>query len=104
VAVRSLADGDAAMKFSAPRNGRAEMQHYFADLAEQWEMLEFHADEIICEGDRVVMLGRCAWRCRATGKVAQSPVAQFWRFRDGLAVEFFDFYDTARAFAAAAPD
>ena len=102
--VRSLAGGNPAMKFSATRYGRDAMAHYFTELAEQWEMLEFHADEFISEGDRVAMQGHCAWRCRATGKTAESPIVHIWRFRDGLAVELSEFYDTARAFAAAVPD
>jgi ketosteroid isomerase-like protein len=101
--LRSLADGAPAMKFSAPRRGRSEVEQYFAELAEQWEMLEYHIDEFITEGDRIAALGHCAWRFRATGKTAESPVAHFWRFRNDLAVEYFEFYDTARAFAAATP-
>jgi len=104
VVLRSIARGEPAMKFSATRRSRAEVGQYFAELAEQWEMLEFHAEEFIAQGDRVVMLGHCAWRFRATGKTAESPVAHVWRFRDGEAVEYFEFYDTARAFAAAIPD
>ncbi|MDR3636997.1 MAG: nuclear transport factor 2 family protein [Isosphaeraceae bacterium] len=104
VVLQSLASGDPAMKFSATRRGRIEAEQYFAELAEQWEMLEFHAEEFIAERDRVVMLGRCAWRFRATGKTVESPIAHIWRFHNGQAIEFFEFYDTARAFAAAVPD
>lgn len=103
VVLRSLGGGDPAMKFSITRRGRVEAQNYFAELAEQWEMLEFRADEFIAQDDRVVMLGQCAWRFRATGKTAESPIAHIWTFRDGQAVDFIEFYDTARAFAAAVP-
>lgn len=104
VVLRSVARGEPAMKFSATRRGFAEVERYFAELAEQWEMLEYHVDEYIAEGDRVVALGHCAWRFRATGKTAESPLAHIWRFRDGLVVDYFEFYDTATAFTAAIPE
>jgi ketosteroid isomerase-like protein len=86
------------------RRGRAELEHYFAAIAKDWEMIHYAAEEFISEGDRVVMVGRCAWRHRTTGKEVQSPLAHVWRFRDGKAVEYFEFYDTAKAFAAARAD
>ena len=57
-------------------------------------------DEYIAQGDRVVVIGRMAWRNRATGKVAETPKLDVWRLRDGKAVDFVEFYDTARAAAA----
>jgi ketosteroid isomerase-like protein len=32
-----------------------------------------------------------------------TPKVDVWRFRDGKAVEFSEFYDTAQAYAAAQP-
>src|SRR5262245_60585938 len=104
VRVRSLADGAAGMEFSAPRTGKAALAGYFSSLHAGWEMLYYAADEFVADGDRVVVFGRCAFRNRRTGKTAETPVIHRWRFRDGLAVEFSEFYDTARAFAAATPD
>ena len=45
VVLRSVADGAPGMEFSAPRRGRAELQHYFAGLARDWEMIHYTADE-----------------------------------------------------------
>ncbi|MGL4462541.1 MAG: nuclear transport factor 2 family protein [Planctomycetia bacterium] len=45
-----------------------------------------------------------AYRHRETGKIAESPKADVVRFRDGQIVEFFEFFDTARALAATRPD
>jgi ketosteroid isomerase-like protein len=101
--MRSIADGAPGMEFSAPRRGRAEVEHYFAGLARDWEMIFYSADEFIAEGDRVVVLGRCRYRFKATGKEVESPIVNVWRFRDGKAVEFFETYDTARALAATRP-
>src|SRR5262245_33826999 len=87
VVVRPLAGGTAGMEFSAARRGRAGAEEYFSSLRDDWEMIYYTTEELIAEGDRVAMLGRCAWRHRKTGKTAESPIAAFWRFRGGLAVE-----------------
>lgn len=100
----SLADGAEGMEFSAGRKGKEATREYFAKLAEDWEMISYRADEFIVEGDRVVVFGHCAFKNRKTGKIADSKVVQRWRFIDGLAAEFFEFYDTAKAFAAATPE
>jgi uncharacterized protein len=100
VTLRSVADGAPEMEFSVARHGKDGVREYFAGLDRDWEMLFYHADEFVADGDRVVMIGRCGWRHKGTGKEVESPIAGYWKFRDGKAVEYFDFYDTARAFAA----
>ena len=66
-------------------------------------MMEFEVDHFVSQGDRVVMmLGRCAWKYRKTGKVVWTQKADSWRFENGKAVEFFEFYDTAQVLAAIA--
>ena len=101
--LRSAADGAPGMEFSATRAGRAAVLDYFAGLAADWEMLHYTADEFVAERDRVVVIGRCGWRHRRTGKGVESPVVSLWRFRDGKAVECFEMYDTAKAIAATRP-
>ena len=53
-------------------------------------------------GDRVVVLSRCTWRYKRTGKVVSTPKADSWRLADGKAVEYFEYYDTAQVHAAVA--
>ena len=65
-------------------------------------MIEYVTEHFIAQGDRVVMLGRCAWRYKKTGKVVSTPKADVWRMADGKAVEFFEYYDTAQVHAAVA--
>jgi ketosteroid isomerase-like protein len=102
--MRSVADGAPGMEFSAPRKGKDTVQHYFYALAADWEMVHYTAEEFYVDGDRVMTYGHCSFRNRKTGKVAESAVLNRWRFHNGLAVEFFEIYDTAKAFAAATPD
>ena len=66
--LRSLGDGAQELEFSAPRDGKDQMRGYFASLERDWEMLFFHADEFVADGDRVVMIGPCGWKHRRTGK------------------------------------
>ncbi len=102
--MRSVADGGPDMAFAAPRKGKAAAHDYFSALQADWEMVHHTPEEFLVDGDRVAMFGRCAFRNRKTGKIADTLVVNRWRFRDGLAVEYFELFDTARAFAAATPD
>jgi ketosteroid isomerase-like protein len=104
VELRSAGEGASGMEFSAPRKGKATLEHYFTALHADWEMVHFTAEEFVTEGDTVVVFGRCAWKHRRTGKTAETFVINRLRFRDGLVTEFTEFYDTAKAFAAATPD
>ena len=76
----------------------------FPRLHADWEMIYHSADRFLVDGDHVVVIGACSWRYRPTGKAVESPIVQHWQFRDGLAVEYFEMYDTAKAFAATRPD
>jgi ketosteroid isomerase-like protein len=104
VTVRSIAEGSHGLKFSAPRAGRASVEQYFRDVAADWEMVFFRTEDFVAEGDRVVMIGRCAWKHRRTGRSVESAITHLWRFRGAQVVEFLEFFDTAAAAAAAAPD
>jgi ketosteroid isomerase-like protein len=89
------------MEFTRACRSKEEVQTYFQELGKDWELLSYNADEFIAQGDRVVMLGSCEWKHRATGKIAKSPKADVHRLRDGKVVDFMEFYDTAVALAAA---
>jgi hypothetical protein len=66
-------------------------------------MIFYRIDEFIAQGDRVVAIGSTSWRNKATGKVVLTPKADIWRMKNGKAVQFSEFYDTARLIAAAQP-
>jgi uncharacterized protein len=83
-------------------NARAELGQYFEGLARDWEMIEYKVDQFVAQGDRVVMLGRCAWRHKNSGKVVNTPKVDSWRFADGKAVEYYEYFDTAQVYAAVA--
>ncbi len=92
----SLADGCKGAEFTRERNGIAEVQNYFEELAGAWEMVRFCADEFVCENDRVVMIGSCAWKHRGSGNTIDTPKIDIWKTRNGKIIEFHEYYDTAK--------
>ena len=85
---------------------KAEAAEYFAALARDWEMLDYVVDQFIADGefgDDVVMIGRCAWRHRASGAVVDTPKIDIWHFEFGKATRFTEMFDSlgfARAVGA----
>ena len=79
----------------------ALLRSSFAEMLKAWTMLEFTPTEFVAQGDVVIMRGQMRWENKTTRKVFSSPKLDFWRFRDGKAVEFFEYFDTAGAQAAA---
>ena len=100
IAFGSLAQGPAGARYLTAFQERNALKEYFAGLARDWEMLEFVTEHFVAQGDRVVVLGRCAWKFKKTGKVVETPKADSWRFKDGKAVEYYEYYDTAQVHAA----
>ncbi len=100
----SLADGASDMAFTRSRSGRSEIIDYLKGLTNEWSMIFYRIDEYVAQGDRVVAIGSTAWRNKLTGKIAETPKIDLWRMQDGKVVEFSEFYDTARLFAAATPE
>jgi ketosteroid isomerase-like protein len=103
VRLTSLASGAPAVPFTAPSDGRDQVMAYLEGLTRDWEMVFCDVDDFVAQGDRVVAIGRTAWRHRGTGKVTETPKIDVWRIQNGKAVEFAEFYDTAGMYAAATP-
>jgi ketosteroid isomerase-like protein len=101
VEFRSLAGGAERMEFTRTSTCKDEVKRYFAELTSQWEMKHYVIDEYIAQGERVVALGTCSFKNKKTGKILETPKADFHRFRDGKICEFFELYDTAQAISCA---
>lgn len=101
IKLTSLAKGAAPLEFTATRHGAEELKGYLDGLLADWTMNHQHFDDFIGDGDRVAAIGHCSWTNKRTGKVLETAKVDIWRFRDGKAVEFHEFYDTAGAMAAA---
>ena len=101
VQFKSIADGAPGMEFTKTRNSKQDLIGYFTDLASEWSMIHFTADEFVADGDRVIMIGNCGWKHQRTGKEVETPKVDIMRLKDGKIIEFFELYDTAKAIAAA---
>jgi len=101
VKFRSLAEGTKPMEFTCTSSCKSDVERYFAGLTEDWQMNYYRMDEYIAQGDRVVALGSCSFKHKKTGKILETPKADFHKFRDGKICEFFELYDTAQALGVA---
>jgi ketosteroid isomerase-like protein len=99
----SVPRGAAPLEFAGQYKGKSSLRGYFDALLADWEMVHYTIDEYVAQGDVVVARGSCAWTNKKTGKTADTPKVDFWRFRNGKAVEFYEYFDTACAAAAATP-
>src|SRR5262245_17550569 len=97
----SLPEGAPAVVFAKRYTNRAALRGYFDGLLADWEMIHYTVNEFVAQDERVFVRGSTAWRHKRTGKDVETPKVDFWRFRDGKAVEFYEYFDTARVIAAA---
>ena len=100
----SLPRGAAPMQFASHYDNREVLRGYFKELLDQWSMNFYDVRQFVAQGDTVVMQGVCSWTHKGTGKTCETPKVDIWRFRNGKAIEFYELFDTAAAFAAATPD
>lgn len=97
----SIPRGAEPVAFATQYDDRIALRGYFAGLLSDWTMQYYKIDEFVAQGDAVFARGSCAWTNRRTGKLAETPKVDFWRFKDGKAVEFYEYFDTACVIAAA---
>jgi len=102
IEMRSVLTADLPDDLAATRRSLAGALEYFQTLARDWEMIEFRPERFVDGGDDVVMVGRCAWRNRATGRVVDTPKVDIWHFENGKAVSFLEMFDSL-AFVRAIP-
>ena len=69
-----------------PIKSKKDFERYFQGLLADWEMIHYKTDHFIVEGDNIAVRGSTTWRNRKTGKVCDTPKADFWTFRDGKVV------------------
>lgn len=105
IEMRSALTEDVPDAIAGTKRSRSEATQYFEGLLRDWEMLSFEAERFIVGegGDEIVMVGRCAWRNKATGRTVESPKVDIHTFSEGKVVRFQEVYDTlgfARALGA----
>lgn len=92
--------GPPAIPLCGTRRGRDQVADFFKRLQELEEVQMFDPREYIAQGDKVVVLGRFKARVRATNRTMESDFVHVFTLRDGQAVQFREFADTAAALMA----
>lgn len=100
IEMRSVLSPEVPDDLAANRVSKAEARQYFAVIARDWEMISYDVHHFIGDGDDIVMVGRCHWRHRATGREVDSPKVDIWHFEGGRATRFLEMFDSL-AFARA---
>jgi uncharacterized protein len=78
------------------RGREAVRRAIFDPLEEEWwDEFSVLPDEFLDAGTEVVVLGRYRGRAKGTGKRLDVPFVHVWTWRDGTAVRFRQFLDTA---------
>ena len=99
---RSLAMGrDARISFTKPRHSKEELKGYFEGLLNEWTMIHYTVEHYIEQDNKVCVIGSTSWTNKSTGKTVETPKSDFWEFKNGKAISFFEFYDTAAMFDCA---
>ena len=100
VEMRSVLSEEMPSEIAGSHLSRDRAADYFAAIPRDWEMLYFDVYQFIADGDDVVMIGRCAWRNRATGAEVDTPKVDIWHFENGRVTRFMEMFDSL-AFARA---
>ena len=95
--------GDVSWEFEAPaemswggiRRGPTEAAGFFVGIANEHADPKLEMTEFVASGDTVAAFGRYQATVRATGRRVDTPVAHFFRFRDGKVARYINFVNTA---------
>lgn len=98
----SIPRGEAPLAFARDYSSKDQLRGYFDAIKSDWTMVYYRMDEFIAQGDVIVVRGTISWTNKKTGRTFDSPKVDYWRFKDGKAVMYYEYFDTARAAAAAA--
>jgi uncharacterized protein len=96
-------EGPAVISSSGIRHGRAEAQGFFEGLAKDFNDHQLTITDYVASGDTVVTLGRYTATAKASGRKVDTPIAHYWKFRDGKVVRYVGFFNTAAAIEALQP-
>jgi len=106
IELHSILEASLTSEMRGPFIGKGAALAYFTAIAEAWEMIDASTDAFVARDDKVVWIGRAAWRNLKTLRTVAGPKIDVWTVRDGLAVNFlelFDSYATARALGVVDP-
>jgi uncharacterized protein len=93
-------EGPAAVAYFGIRRGVKESTGFFEALAADFANPELTITDYVASGDTVMTLGRYKATAKKTGKVYDTPIAHYWKIRDGKVARYVGFSDTGAAVVA----
>lgn len=81
--------------FHSRRDGKAECVELGIAINVAYENLGSTINHLLIDGDRVALHRTAKVRNRGAGRVIEIDIWNFFKFRDGLIVEFSEYPDTA---------
>lgn len=94
-------EAPAALSWGGIRHGKQEAAGFFAGIAAEHADPELEMTDFFTSGDTVASFGRYAATVRAAGKRVSTPVAHYFRFREGKIARYINIINTG-AFVEAA--
>jgi len=88
-------EGPAIISFTGARHGIAETKGFFEAIGKDHLNPVLTMTDYVGSADTVAAIGRYEVTLKATGKRVNSPVAHYWKFRDGKVARYTGFLDTA---------
>jgi uncharacterized protein len=96
-------EGPATISSSGIRHGKAEAQGFFEGLNSDFTDHQLTITDYVASGDTVMTLGRYKATSKSSGRKLDTPIAHYWKFRDGKVVRYVGLSDTAAAVEALRP-
>jgi hypothetical protein len=93
--------------FAGSFHGKSEVARFFSELGAALQPMRFVVNDVIAEGDKVVVTGDATWLVRSTGLTYENPWVHVFTMRDGKFIRTQAYYDTMaaeRAFHPKQPD
>ena len=85
------------------RGPRRVLEGILAPAMQEWEPYILTPHEFICDGEKVVSVGRFSGTNRVTGKHVEVDYSHIWRVREGKITQHRQFIDTGKIEPARRP-
>jgi ketosteroid isomerase-like protein len=96
-------EGTEIISISGIRHGIKETTGFFEALAADHANPQLTISDYVASGDTVMTLGRYRAIMKGTGKLWDSPIAHYFKFRDGKVIRYVGLANTAAAVDALQP-
>ncbi len=92
--------GPEVIPYAGTYRGKTEARRFFETVLSSIDINQFDAEEMIADGDKVIVVGHLNLTTKATGRVIDSDYVHVITLADGKWLRFRDFMNTAVAVQA----